>query len=876
MTAISSEKIYLKDYRKPDFEVESVKLDFNLNEDFCRVLAVSKMKSLKAGAPLVLNGEDLELVSIRINDVVLPANKYAIADSLMTLQDLPEEFELKIETKLYPQKNTSLEGLYKSNDVFCTQCEAQGFRKITYFLDRPDVMTKYSVTIEADKKKYPVLLSNGDRQRIEDLGNGRHKAFWQDPHKKPCYLFALVAGDLGVIRDTFTTSSGRKVNLEVYAAHGKQNRCWHAMESLKKSMKWDEQTFGLEYDLNEYMIVAIDDFNAGAMENKGLNVFNSRLVLADSQSASDPDFLAIEAVVAHEYFHNWTGNRVTVCNWFQLSLKEGLTVFRDQEFSGDMNSRSVQRIQDVDSLRERQFPEDAGPNAHPVRPESCMSVDNFFTATIYEKGAEVIRMMQTIVGRKGFRKGMDAYFAKFDGQAVATDDFAASIFEPNGVDYAQFKRWYTQSGTPEVIISEKYDPATKEFHLTLAQSCPPTPGQIEKKPFHIPLMMGLLDKHGKEMELHCDRVSRNSDGQTLIELKEEVETIIFRLVPDRPVLSILREFSAPVNLKWDQSLDDLYFLMERDTDEFNRRESAQKIALRLFAELIEKHQNNQPLSVDPKYVEAIGQILTDKESPASFKAQMLQLPSDIVLAQQHETLDAEAFFAARKALRGALAKAHQKIFTETYHEFHEVEPLSRDPKVFGHRHLKNSALSFLQEIDDSSQTEAVVQQYQTAKNMTDQLVALELLASSDHHYRRNALNDFFQKWKGDSVVINKWFTTQALSSRTDTFETVKSLTQHPSFNITNPNNVYSLLRAYTMNYASFHNPKNNTYAFLADMILEIDEKNPQVAARLCAAFNFVKKFPSAQKEKALFEIRRIVSHERLSKNSRELLQSALV
>ncbi|MBC7370070.1 MAG: aminopeptidase N, partial [Bdellovibrionaceae bacterium] len=786
MTPPLSEKVYLKDYSKPDFEVESVQLDFDLQEDFCRVVAVSKIKSLKSGAPLILNGEDVELVSVEINGELLAANKFTILSDLMTIRDLPKQFELKIETKLYPQKNTSLEGLYKSKDIFCTQCEAQGFRKITYFLDRPDVMTKYSVTIEADKIKYPVLLSNGDRQKIVDLGNGRHKAYWQDPHKKPCYLFALVAGDLGVIRDTFTTRSGRKVNLEVYAAHGKQERCWHAMESLKKSMKWDEDTFGLEYDLNEYMIVAIDDFNAGAMENKGLNIFNSRLVLADSQSASDPDFHAIEAVVAHEYFHNWTGNRVTLCNWFQLSLKEGLTVFRDQEFSGDMNSRSVQRILDVDSLRERQFPEDAGPNAHPVRPESCMSVDNFFTATIYEKGAEVIRMMQTIVGRKGFRKGMDTYFAKHDGQAVATDDFAAAIFEPNNVDYSQFKLWYTQAGTPEVIISEKYDAAKKEFHLTLAQSCPPTPGQSEKKPFHIPLMIALLNQNGTEMELHCDRVTRNSDGQTLLELKKEVETFIFCLVPERPALSILREFSAPVNLKWDQSLEDLYFLMEKDTDEFNRRESAQKIALRLFAELIENHRAKKPMLVDPKFVAAMGKILTDEKTTASFKAQMLQLPSDIVLAQQHETLDAASFFAARKAIRRALATAHQKILTEIYQKYHEVEPLSRDPKVFGHRQLKNSALSFLQEIDDSSQAEPVVQQYQTAKNMTDQLVALELLASSHHAYREEALNDFFQKWKNDSVVLNKWFTTQALSSRSDTFDTVKALTSHPSFNITNP------------------------------------------------------------------------------------------
>jgi len=875
MTIKQSQKIYLRDYTKPHFDILSTKLDFNLTEDLCRVIATSQIKSLKAGAPLILDGEDLVLISVSINNEKLSPMQFHVSPEKLEIPNVPENFELKIETELYPQKNTSLEGLYRSRDTFCTQCEAQGFRKITYFLDRPDVMTKYAVTIEADKKKYPVLLSNGDRIKDEDLGNGRHKASWNDPHKKPCYLFALVAGDLGVIRDHFTTKSGRKVNLEVYAAHGKQERCLHAMDSLKKSMKWDEDTFGLEYDLNDYMIVAIDDFNAGAMENKGLNVFNSRLVLADAHSATDGDFHAIESVVAHEYFHNWTGNRVTVSNWFQLSLKEGLTVFRDQEFSADMSTRSVQRILDVDSLRERQFPEDAGPNSHPVRPESCMAVDNFFTATIYEKGSEVIRMMQTIVGRKGFRKGMDEYFRRHDGQAVTTEDFASAIAEPNKQDFSQFKRWYHQAGTPQVIVSENYDSHKKEYHLTLAQTCAPTPGHGEKKPFHIPLMIGLLNSKGEEMELHCETITRNSDGKTLIELREDLSTFVFKLVPEKPVLSILREFSAPVHLKWDAHFDDLYFLMEKDTDEFNRREAAQKIGLRLFADLISQHRNKTPLKVDDRFVQAIGKILHDAKLSEGFKAQMLQLPSDVMLAQQEEHLDAPAFFAARKEIRHALAVAHQKKFAEIYNQYHDVEPLSRNPHVFGHRLLKNIALSFLQELDDASLTEIVVQQYQTAKNMTDQLVALELLASSGSQYRGKALEDFHQKWHDDTVVLNKWFTAQAFSSRKDTFEVVKSLTKHPSFNINNPNNVYALLRSFTQNYAIFHSPDYPAYEFMADMILQIDEKNPQVAARLCGAFNFVKKFPPKMKERALQEIRRVVANEKLSKNSRELLQSAL-
>lgn len=869
------QKIYLKDYTKPSFDVMSLHLDFDLGEDSCRVRATSKIKTLDAGAALVLDGEDLELVSISIDGVPLTAAQFQLTPEKLQIPQVPESFELKIETRLYPQKNSSLEGLYKSKGIFCTQCEAQGFRKITYFLDRPDVMTRYAVTLEADKKKYPVLLSNGDRVKVEDLGNGRHKAFWNDPHKKPCYLFALVAGDLGVIHDTFTTRSGRRVGLEVYAAHGLQERCWHALESLKKSMKWDEDTFGREYDLNEYMIVAIDDFNAGAMENKGLNIFNSRLVLADAHSATDMDFHAIESVVAHEYFHNWTGNRVTLRDWFQLSLKEGLTVFRDQEFSADMTSRSVQRILDVDSLRERQFPEDAGPNAHPVRPESCLSVDNFFTATIYEKGAEVIRMMQTIVGRKGFRQGMDEYFLRHDGQAVTTDDFAAAIADANGQDFSQFKRWYHQSGTPQVIVSEKYEPLRQEYHLTLAQTCAPTPGQPEKLPFHIPLLLALLNSRGKEMELHCPGVTRNSDGKALIELREDLATFVFKNVPEKPVLSILREFSAPVHLQWDAQGEDLYFLMEKDSDEFNRREAAQKVALNLFSKVIAQSQAGQPLVVDEKFVRAIGRILEDESVSESFKAQMLELPSDVVLAQQESVLDAPAFFAARKAIRHALAKAHQKKFIEIYNRYHDVEPLSRNPKVFGHRLLKNIALGYLQELDEAVLTEMVVQQYQTAKNMTDQIVALELLASSGSSYRETALDDFHQRWKDDAVVLNKWFTAQAYSSRRDTFEVVQQLTQHPSFNIQNPNNVYALLRSFTQNYAIFHSPAYPAYTFLADMILKIDEKNPLVASRLCTAFNFVKKFPAEMKERALREIRRMVAHEKLSKNSRELLQSAL-
>lgn len=872
---MKQEKIYLKDYKAPAFAVDSVNLDFNLNEDFCRVVAKSQVRRTEAGAALRLNGEELKLVSIKINDQALSKDQYQITAEELIVPSVPDSFSLEIETELQPQNNTSLEGLYKSNGIFCTQCEAQGFRKITFFFDRPDVMTSYSVTIEADKQKYPVLLSNGDRIKIEDLGNGRHKAFWKDPHKKPCYLFALVAGDLGVIRDTFTTVNGRKVNLEVYAAHGKQERCWHAMDSLKKSMKWDEEVFGLEYDLNDYMIVAIDDFNAGAMENKGLNIFNSRLVLADSNSATDVDFHSIESVVAHEYFHNWTGNRVTLRDWFQLSLKEGLTVFRDQEFSADMTDRGVQRIEDVDALRAGQFAEDAGPNAHPVRPESCMAVDNFFTMTIYEKGSEVIRMMQTIVGRKGFRKGMDEYFRRHDGQAVTIEDFASAIATPNGKDFTQFRRWYHQAGTPVVTIQESFDAAKGELTVTLEQSCPATPGQPHKDPFHIPLMMGLLDKSGNELTLSCDKITVNSDGKSLIELKEQKEVYTFKGLKDRPVLSVLREFSAPVNLKWEASEEDLYFLMEKDTDSFNRREMAQKISLRLLRNLIGQARNKQTLAVDPRFVKAVSATIADESMDPSFKAKMLQLPSYAVLAQEESVLDAEAFYQARTALRQAIAKENRGALLNIYRKFHNVEPKSRDTKVFGHRSLKNQALAYLAELHDPEIMEAVNKQYWEAQNMTDRMTAMMILADSESAHREKALQHFYEDWKDDSVVLNKWFTAQATTNRKQVLEDVKALTKHPAFNITNPNNVYSLLRAFGANLVRFHDPNTNAYEFYADKILEIDTKNPQVAARLCAAFNFVQKLEPAMKEKALTQIKRMVAVESLSKNSRELLQSAL-
>lgn len=862
-------KIYLKDYQRPTFEVINTQLFFQLFEEHCIVEQISRYKSLTNTNSLILNGEQIQLIQLFLNQKLLNEKDYTLTNETLTIHNPPEDFELKIITQIEPQNNASLEGLYKSGGHFVTQCEAEGFRKITYFLDRPDVMTKYQVTIEADQTKYPILLSNGDRISSEHLNNGRHRVTWNDPHKKPCYLFALFAGDLGVIRDTFTTQSGRKVNLEIYATHGKQNRCSHALQALKLSMKWDEEKYGLEYDLNDYMIVAIDDFNAGAMENKGLNIFNSRLVLADIQSATDQDFFNIESVVAHEYFHNWTGNRVTLCNWFQLSLKEGLTVFRDQEFSADIGDRGVQRINDVNSLRNRQFPEDSGPNAHPVRPDSCMAVDNFFTATIYEKGAEVIRMMQNIVGKKGFRVGMDTYFKRHDGQAVSTDDFAAAIFEPNGIDGHQFKLWYTQAGTPQIHVSENYNQNDKTYQVTLVQNCAPTPHQDLKKPFHIPFVFALLDENGQEIKPHSTDIRTNSDGDYLMELVTERQTFTFHNLDKRPVLSLGRNFSAPVNYTWEQNEQDLYFLMNHDQDGFNRQEAGQKLYIREILNLIQQAQNKNQLNVNPKLIQAMKQQLTSENLKPAMKALMLELPSTSILAQQVEILDPKSMNQAIRTLKFKFAQLAQKELLQMYQQLHTKNVEKTDADSIGTRRLKNICLEFLVELESKEILEIVTNQFKNAQNMTDKMIAFQILVEQNSEQRNIAIADFYSEWQSDALVLNKWFQTQSIADHSDTFATVRSLYQHEKFNRKNPNNIYSLLRSFSTNLVHFNQPE--VFEYFADRIIEIDEFNPQVAARLCDAFNLVKKLPTDLQTKAKSEVRRILSQPKLSNNTKELL-----
>lgn len=880
MTKTAPQKIFLKDYQPPTYQIQSVQMDFVIQpdadnkNDICLVTTKSYFKQITPVSELFLNGEDLKLVSLTVNGK--PA-QYTTDTEGLTLQNPPAEFELVVVTEHQPHLNTSLEGLYQSNGIFCTQCEAQGFRKITYFLDRPDVMTTFQVRIEADKKKYPILLSNGNRTDSQDLGNGRHQVIWQDPHKKPCYLFALVAGDLAVTKDKWTTASGKHVDLEIYAAHGKQSRCLHAMNSLQKSMQWDEQRFGREYDLDIYIIVAIDDFNAGAMENKGLNIFNSRLVLADTATATDLDYYNIESVVAHEYFHNWTGNRVTLRDWFHLSLKEGLTVFRDQEFSMDQYDRSLVRIDNVGDLRDSQFSQDAGPNAHPIRPSSCFAVDNFFTSTIYEKGAEVIRMMQTMVGRPGFRLGMDLYFARHDGQAVIIEDFARAISDANNQDWQQFQLWYSQAGTPTVTVSEKYDFDKKRYELTLTQHCPLTAQESKeadfiKKPFHIPLVFALLDaKTGSEITLnsqHSSDFANNSENQSLLHLKQERQTFTFNHIEQKPLLSINRQFSAPIHLERNISTEEQLFLMKYDTDAFNRWEACQNIYLKLWTESLK----NTDLKIPQQICEAFNSILTDEKLNDGLKAKLIEWPSTSYFAQMQPELNGPLFLQTRNHLLTQLSQYCEKNLLALYKKHHGVNTDSLKPIDINRRALKNTCLYYLSLLP--SHNLLALQQLTEAKQMTDQQEALFVLIHQKTELKQKGLRHFYECWKNESLVLNKWFTAQASATDTETFESVKGLMSHPDFNIKNPNRVYALLARFGDNISQFHQNKKDVYQWMAEQIYTLDKLNPQVAARVSGCFELWTKLPNDMKSEVKIILTDLIA-KGLSSNTHEIISKTL-
>ena len=914
MKTQTPQTIYLKDYRPPQFLIDTVDLHIDLAEEWTTVKAELNFRRNPASSEnsktLVLNGQKMELMAVILDKVELTQDQYQVDESQLTINDVPEKFVLSTEVRIQPQNNTELEGLYKSSKLFCTQCESEGFRKITYFLDRPDVMSLYSTTISADRQLYPVMLSNGNMLNSGKLTDGRHWVKWEDPFPKPAYLFALVAGDLLHIEDSFRTSSGREVKLQIYVEAENIEFCDHAMRSLKESMRWDEERFGREYDLDLFMIVAVNDFNMGAMENKGLNIFNSKLILASQETATDTDFYNIQGVVGHEYFHNWSGNRVTCRDWFQLSLKEGFTVFRDQEFSSDLNSRAVQRIADVDRLRVHQFPEDAGPMSHPIRPDSYMEINNFYTMTVYEKGAEVVRMIYTLLGRENFRKGTDLYFDRHDGQAVTCDNFVAAMEDANGVDLQQFRRWYGQSGTPELHIRGSHDPEAKTYSLTVRQSCPDTAGQkgfgaekskndehekqtapveiqklkknahhsFQKQPFHIPLALGLLAADGDTLPLKLTGCTAEKNQDTIIlELRKQSETFVFENIPAAPVPSLLRGFSAPVKLLFDYSIADLAFLLANDTDEFNRWETGQQLMIRISLEQIQRFQNHEPFNLPSELENAFRSLLNQtQEGDSALLALALSFPNEPYLGEFMDVIDVDAIHETRTFLRKELAQKLQPEFEKTYLEFQEEGAFKIDQHSMGRRSLKNVCLSYLSELGSLDIRKLTQTQFRKNENMTDVAGALGVLTHLDCPERETAFSEFENRWRKNTVVMDKWFALQAISCLPKTLDHVRKLTSHSAYEENNPNKIRALISTFSrFNQLRFHAGDGSGYEFISEQVLRLDPLNPQIAARLVSVFNNWEKFTETHKTKMNYQLQKIVKTPKLSGDVFEIVSKAL-
>ena len=872
------ETIRLEDYRVPEFLIDNVDLTFDLFDESTTVTSRLTMRrnpqSDRPTAPLVLDGHHMELVSVAVDGEALGGNRYSVDESSLTLSDVPDDFTLEIVTRIEPHKNTALEGLYTSGGNFTTQCEAEGFRRITYFLDRPDVMARYTTTIIADKAQNPVLLSNGNLAESGDAGDGRHWARWDDPWPKPSYLFALVAGDLVPYRDQFTTKSGREVPLEIYVRDGDQDKCEHAMRSLKNSMKWDEDVYGLEYDLERFMIVAVSDFNMGAMENKGLNVFNSKYVLASAETATDSDYANIEGIIGHEYFHNWTGNRVTCRDWFQLSLKEGLTVFRDQEFSADMGSAAVKRIHDVRRLRATQFPEDAGPTAHPVRPESYIEINNFYTPTVYVKGAEVVRMIHTLIGAEAFRAGSDLYFERHDGQAVTIEDFVKAMEDASGTDLAHFRRWYAQAGTPEISVQDVYDAEDNSLTLTVRQHTPPTPGQDDKQPVTIPLAVGLLDKSGQDIAATLD--GNPATGTTVLTVTEAEQSFRFENVASDPVPSLLRSFSAPVKLTA-QPRDRLLFLYAHDSDPFARWEAGQQLASQLLLDMAAAHRRGEDLALDGDFIDAFARTLEDGSLDRAFVAEALSLPGEAYLADQMTMVDVDAIHAARSFARREIAARLGDRLRETYAVHHDDGPYELSPAAAGRRALKNVCLGYLaSRHEDAGAIELASAQFRTGNNMTDVQAALSVLRDVDAPARTEALSAFYEKWRHDALVVDTWFTLQAMSSLPGTVAEVTALSKHADFDWRNPNRVRSLIAAFaTGNQVRFHSADGAGYSLLADAVLTVEALNPQLAARLLVPLGRWRRQDPDRQALMKAALERILAVEGLSPNVYEIASKSI-
>ena len=886
--------VYRKDYTPPAFAIDHV--DMVLDLDPQRTVVTSTLTLQRTGAadaPLVLAGEALELIGIKLDGQ--PFTTFTVDDETLTLTGLPARGSLEITAACSPAANTTLSGLYVSNGNFFTQCEAEGFRRITYFLDRPDVMATYRVTLRAQRATSPVLLSNGNLLSQRELPDGRHEAVWEDPFRKPSYLFALVAGKLECIEEKIVSASGKEKLLQVWVEPQDLDKTRHAMDSLIHSIRWDERRFGLELDLDRFMIVAVSDFNMGAMENKGLNIFNTKYVLANAQTATDVDFANIESVVAHEYFHNWTGNRVTCRDWFQLSLKEGLTVFRDQEFSADMmgseSGRAVKRIEDVRVLRQVQFPEDAGPMAHPVRPDSYEEINNFYTVTVYEKGAEVVRMYQTLLVRDGFRKGMDLYFERHDGQAVTCDDFRAAMADANGRDLTQFGLWYSQAGTPVVTAKTQWDGAAGALTLTLTQRCPKVgietrAGSPAKQPFHIPFALGLIDASGNDLPLQLDGETQAAGTTRVLDFTQAEQSFRFVGLPrgdQAPLPSLLRNFSAPVIVDYEYSDAELTFLLAHDSDAFNRWEAGQRLATRALLQLVGDAQAQRELKLDPALVAAFRTVLTDDTLNPAFREQALMLPAEAYLAERMGVADPAAIHRARLFLREGLARALKAEWLAAYRANETPGAYSPDADSMAKRALRNLALGYLADSGDADMQALADRHYQQSDNMTDRFAALSALVNSFAPGREHALADFYERFENDALVIDKWFSLQGMQrgevgphAGKRTIDTVRALMEHPAFNLRNPNRARSLIFSFCSgNPAQFHAEDGSGYVFWADQVLALDAINPQVAARLARVMDRWQKYEIPLRDRMRAALERVAASSTLSRDVREIVSKSL-
>jgi aminopeptidase N len=875
-------EIYLKDYQPSAFTIPSVELHFRIFDGYTLVdsqLNIQRSES-DSDSALVLHGQDLDLLQVYVNQIELSAEQYRVDEESLTIENVPDSFQLSICTKIYPEKNTALEGLYRSKRMYCTQCEAEGFRKITYFLDRPDVMSVFTTHIEADAGKCPVLLSNGNCVETKTLDNGRHRASWNDPWPKPSYLFALVAGDLEHIDDRFVTRSGREVLLRIFVEQKDLDKCAHAIESLKNAMRWDEEVYGREYDLDIFMIVAVDDFNMGAMENKGLNIFNTSCVLAKPETTTDAEFQRVEGVVAHEYFHNWSGNRVTCRDWFQLSLKEGFTVFRDSEFSADMGSRTVKRVEDVSLLRSFQFSEDAGPTAHPVQPSSFIEISNFYTLTIYEKGAEIVRMIHTLLGPELFRKGSDLYFDRHDGQAVTIEDFVEAMANVSGRDFSQFMLWYKQAGTPELKMSSSYDADKKQFVLRFQQSCRPTPECENKKPYLIPIEVSLLGTNGP-LPLSVSQAMPGAEPTyTVLELNEADQEFVFDNIDEPPVPSVLRGFSAPVNLRANLSSEDLIRIIAHENDGFCRWDASQQL-------LIEEHGRiKQSILVDPSpklssaLVNVFQEILSDSRNDPAMLALILSLPSEKYLGELHAKIDVDSVHHARKTLERKLAQSLESNLLDTYKACYSEDAYQAVSADIAKRSLKNKALSYLMILAKDEYIDLCVKQLDEATNMTDELAAFRALVhcpkSSLQELKEEKINAFLGKWKDEALVVNHWFSVQASNPDPDTLERVKSLMGHKAFDFNNPNKLRSLVGMFcSANFVNFHRLDGKGYAFLEEQIIKLNKSNPQIASRFITPLTKWKRFDDTRSQLMESVLKNISTQDGLSKDVFELVNKSL-